>query len=234
MEGFILAAGVGSRLRPLTDRTPKALVEVQGVPMIDRVMARLVEAGARRVVVNVHHLADQVEVHLKGRDWGVPVAVSDERACLLDTGGALRHAAHLFSGSEPVLVHNVDVLSRIGLDGLAAAHARSRNLVTLCVADRPSARRLVFDGDLLAGREGEVPPREGLRPLAFSGISMVSPRLFALLPDTDGPFPIIPCYTALAQAHRIGAFVHAAADWLDVGRPETLQQAQQWNLSSTK
>ena len=249
MEGFVLAAGLGTRLRPLTDDRPKALVEVGGRTLLDRCIHRLADAGVRRVVVNVHHFGDMVIDYLGEREWPCEVAVSDERSLLLDTGGALRHAAPLFSGQEPVLVHNVDVLSRIDLAAAVAAHEANGDLATLCVSRRDTKRLLSFspDGRLIGRYNSELrTPNSALRgmprelvertplselTLAFSGISVVSPALFPLLPEDDHPYPIIDEYIRLTATHRIGCFVHEADDWLDVGKPETLEQAQRWNLS---
>ncbi|MBP3762828.1 MAG: nucleotidyltransferase family protein [Bacteroidales bacterium] len=233
MEGFVLAAGLGTRLRPLTDDRPKALVEVGGQPLLALVLERLVEAGVRHVVVNVHHFADQVEACLRSREWGCRVDISDERALLLDTGGALKHAASLFSGSEPVLVHNVDVLSTIDLREVVRCHLTAGNMATLCCSDRPTQRKLLFDSDgRLLGREGSVSAAG--RPLAFSGISVVSPELFPLLPEADHPYPVIDQYIRLSPRHAVRCHVHPAGQWLDVGRPETLQKAQLWYPSSSK
>lgn len=233
MEGFILAAGLGTRLRPLTDDRPKALVEVGGRTLLDRCIHRLADAGVCRVVVNVHHFGDMVINYLKGHEWPCDVAVSDERSLLLDTGGALRHAAPLFSGSEPVLVHNVDVLSRIDLAAVVAAHEANGDLATLCVSRRDTKRLLSFspDGRLIGRCNSTLPAPNSEPAMAFSGISVVSPALFPLLPDDGHPYPIIDEYIRLTATHRIGCFVHEAADWLDVGKPETLEQAQRWNLS---
>ena len=228
MEGFILAAGLGTRLRPLTNDRPKALVEVDGVTLLERTIRRLEEAGIRHIVVNVHHFADKVIDFVNTHTWQARTDISDERDLLLDTGGALKHAAPLFTGREEVLVHNVDILSDIDLQEVERRHRSEGNLVTLCVSRRQTKRLLAFDErGLLVGRADEG--------LAFSGISIVSPELFALLPEADRPYPVIDEYIRLSQAgHRIGAYLHDPAHWLDVGKPETLKQAEQWTVSSVK
>lgn len=229
MEGFILAAGLGTRLRPLTDTRPKALVELCGQTLLERTIHKLEDAGVDRIVVNVHHFADMVELFVRDRQWKCPIVISDERQLLLDTGGALRHAAPLFSGTGPVLVHNVDVVSDIDLHALEEAHRHSGNLVTLCVSRRDTKRELVFSAEgLLLGRKGEVEEPSGAMTLAFSGVSMVDPHLFSLLPHRADPFPIIPVYIALSPANRIGAYVHSAEHWFDVGKPDTLEKARLW------
>lgn len=228
MEGFILAAGLGTRLRPLTDDRPKALVEVGGMTLLERTIRRLEEAGIRHIVVNVHHFADKVIDFVNTHTWQARTDISDERDLLLDTGGALKHAAPLFSGRDNILIHNVDILSDIDLQAVERRHRSEGNLVTLCVSRRKTKRLLAFDErGLLVGRADEG--------LAFSGISIVSPELFALLPEADRPYPVIDEYIRLSQAgHRIGAYLHDPAHWLDVGKPETLKQAEQWTVSSVK
>ena len=228
MEGFILAAGLGTRLRPLTNDRPKALVEVGGMTLLERTIRRLESAGINHIVINVHHFADKVIDFVNTHTWQARTDISDERDLLLDTGGALKQAAPLFSGREEVLVHNVDILSDIDLQAVERHHRSEGNLVTLCVSRRKTKRLLAFDErGLLVGRADEG--------LAFSGISIVSPELFALLPEADRPYPVIDEYIRLSQAgHRIGAYLHDPAHWLDVGKPETLKQAEQWTVSSVK
>lgn len=228
MEGFILAAGLGTRLRPLTDDRPKALVEVGGMTLLERTIRRLESAGINHIVINVHHFADKVIDFVNTHTWQARTDISDERDLLLDTGGGLKHAAPLFSGRDNILIHNVDILSDLDLQAVERHHRSEGNLVTLCVSRRKTKRLLAFDErGLLVGRADEG--------LAFSGISIVSPELFALLPEADRPYPVIDEYIRLSQAgHRIGAYLHDPAHWLDVGKPETLKQAEQWTVSSVK
>ena len=227
MEGFVLAAGLGTRLRPLTDDRPKALVEVGGKTLLQHTIEKLQASGINHIVVNVHHFADNVVSFLRSRQWQCTIDISDERNLLLDTGGGLKHAAPLFSGKENVLVHNVDILSDIDLCDVEAQHKRDGNLVTLCVSQRQTKRLLEFDAyGLLVGRAEQG--------LAFSGVSVVSPALFALLPEADHPYPVIDEYIRLSRSHRIGCYRHSPDHWLDVGKPETLEQARQWTLSSAK
>lgn len=223
MEGFILAAGLGTRLRPLTNDRPKALVEVGGRTLLDICIHRLADAGATHCVVNVHHFAPMVKSYLAEHQWPCRISVSDESGLLLDTGGAVRRAAPLFSGRETVLVHNVDVLSGIDLRAVVDRHEADGNLATMCVSRRQTARALMFDteGHLL-GREGDAAGEL----LAFSGIAAISHDLFPLLPESDHPYPIIDEYIRLShEGYRIMNYLHQADQWLDVGRPETLAQA---------
>ena len=230
MEGFILAAGLGTRLRPLTNDRPKALVEVGGATLLEHTIHRLERAGIRHLVVNIHHFADRMVDFIGSRRWEAAVDVSDERELLLDTGGGLKKASALFSGRENVLVHNVDILSDIDLCEVERQHREQENLVTLCVSRRQTKRMLAFDeSGLLLGRAESLPPAaKSINPslLAFSGISVVSPELFALLPEADHPYPVIDEYIRLSrEGYRIGSFVHPADHWLDVGKPETLKLA---------
>lgn len=219
MEGFILAAGLGTRLRPLTNDRPKALVEVRGVTLLERSIRRLEEAGIEHIVINVHHFADKVIDFVESRTWQATIDISDERDLLLDTGGGLKHAAPLFSGKDNILIHNVDILSDIDLRDVERKHRADGNLVTLCVSRRQTQRLLAFDDNgLLMGRAAEG--------LAFSGISIVSPELFALLPEADHPYPVIDEYIRLSrEGRRIGSYQHSPDHWLDVGKPETLALA---------
>ena len=249
MEGFILAAGLGTRLRPLTNDRPKALVEIpmkwkaesgkweeRNVTLLEMAIHRLEEAGIEHIVINIHHFADKVIDFIHSRQWQASIDISDERDLLLDTGGGLKHAAPLFSGRENILIHNVDILSDIDLRELERYHKDNHNLVTLCVSRRDTKRMLEFDesGQLL-GRADSSHLSPFTSHLAFSGISVVSPALFALLPEADHPYPVIDKYIHLAsEGHRIGSYRHLPDHWLDVGKPETLKLAEQWTLSSDK
>jgi NDP-sugar pyrophosphorylase family protein len=225
MEGFVLAAGLGTRLRPLTDDRPKALVEVGGMTLLERTIHTLEAAGIGHIVVNIHHFADMMRTFIGSRHWKAKIDISDESAMLLDTGAGLKKAAPLFSGTENILVHNVDILSEIDLPDVERKHEADGNLVTLCVSRRQTKRLLEFDGvGRLVGRAEQG--------LAFSGISVVSPTLFALLPEADHPYPVIDEYIRLSrEGHRIGSYLHGADRWLDVGKPETLELANRWKLS---
>jgi len=239
MEAMILAAGLGERLRPLTDRIPKALVPVHGQPLLGHVMARLVAAGATRLVVNTCRHSDQIERWLAANTPpGVEIALSRESGHPLDTGGGLVNAAPLFKEGGPILVHAVDVLSRIPLDALLAEHRVSRErlgerlVATLAVQARASSRRLLFDGDGLMGWTG--PGRERLvrrpagpaRDVAFAGIHVVERALLGLS-RRRGVFPIVDLY--LDQAERgyvIRPMDVTGHEWLDVGTPQRLEEAE--------
>ncbi len=240
MKAMILAAGLGTRLRPLTDDRPKALVELGGRTLLEITLTRLREAGVDEVIVNVHHFADQVTEYLKAkRNFGMRVEVSREEV-LLDTGGGLKKASWFFleqagAPDEAVIVHNVDVLSTIDLRRLVGAHAKSRALATLAVQKRESSRYLLFDEQLeLCGRRASgdeeaelVRPPQPFQALAFCGIHAVSARLFRMWKE-EGVFSIIDAYLRLAgEGERIRAFRADEYYWRDLGRLESVRQAEQ-------
>lgn len=233
---MILAAGLGTRLRPLTDRLPKALVEVDGVPMLERVARRLVAAGVRRLVVNVHHHADQVARFVTERDgFGVEVAISREEGEVpLETGGGLLAAAPLFEKRGPFFLHNVDVISEVDLGAMYEAHRAADALATLAVQDRETSRPLLVDGEGVYGvanrrsgwrREARAPSGRA-REVAFAGIHVVSPAFFELAHER-GRFSIWDPYLRLVrEGHRLAAFDIGEARWLEVGTPERLERAR--------
>ena len=233
MESLILAAGLGTRLRPITNNRPKALAEVNGRTLLDINIHRVAAAGAKRVVVNVHYFGDMLIDYIQRHTWPCEVLISDERSMLLNTGGALKHAAPLFSGDEPVLIHNVDILSDIDLGALERHHRSSSNLVTLCTCHRDTQRMLLFDNSgNLAGIYGQQ-DATGLTALPFSGVSMASPALFDLMPADDHPYPVFGCYLQLARQQRIGYFMHPLGRWIDVGTIEALSRAAKLYSSSS-
>lgn len=233
-RAMVLAAGLGTRLRPLTDARPKALVEVAGKTMLERTLLRLRNFGIEEVVVNAHHFADRLIDFLhEHKNFGMQIEISREDV-LLDTGGGVKQAAEFFlrGGSDaPFLVHNVDVASAIDLGALVAAHEASNALATLAVKARSSSRQLLFDADgLLVGRQTPTATewaREILHPtpLAFCGIHVLSPRILPLLEET-GAFSIVPAYLRLAAAgERITAYA-TDAYWRDLGKLESIRQAE--------
>ena len=243
MQAFIPAAGLGTRLLPLTEHRPKALVEVGGVPLLKIAIDNLARQGATRIVVNVHHFADMVIDYLQSHDWGTEVLVSNEKDKLLDTGGGLKKAAPLFKRDEPILIHNVDILSRINFRDLVELHKQEGNFVTLAVSVRDTSRFLLFaDNGLLVGwnnrSTGETKWVDELvaknRALAFSGIAVLEPGVLDVLPPCEIPYPIVPAYLNIAKEHRISYFIHSSSDWMDVGTPQSLNKAQSWFRFSQK
>ncbi len=238
MKAMILAAGLGTRLRPLTDDRPKALVEINGRTLLEITLSRLRSFGVSEVIINVHHFADMIQEYLKAnQNFGMRIEVSREDV-LLDTGGGLRKAAYFFVGDstsseEPFIVHNVDVLSTIDLRRMVQFHSDRQALATLAVQDRKTSRYLLFDDELQlcgrrAGNDREhelVRVVERSQALAFSGIHVISPRLLRMMSE-EGAFSIITTYLRLAgQGERILAFRADEYYWRDLGRPEGVAQA---------
>ncbi len=236
MKAMVLAAGLGTRLRPLTNDRPKALVEVGGRTMLEITLARLRAFGIGDVIINVHHFADVIADYLKTNDnFGMHIELSREDV-LLDTGGGLKKAAWFFRDdgkgpSTPFLLHNVDVISNIDFRRMAAFHTAHQALATLAVQHREASRYLLFDEELqLCGRAGPDKAPElvrrstGLQQLAFCGIHIISPRLLPML--ENGVFSIISSYMQLAaRGERIVAFHAGDCYWRDLGRPDSIAQA---------
>jgi NDP-sugar pyrophosphorylase family protein len=237
MKAMILAAGLGTRLRPLTDDRPKALVEISGHTLLEITLARLRLFGIEQVIINVHHFAELVIDYLKtNKNFGMRIEISREDA-LLDTGGGLKKAAWFFLGStepEPFLLHNVDVISTIDLRRMIEFHAQERSLATLAVQERKTSRSLLFDqSSRLCGRRLPdmtaeiVCPAKPMQERAFCGIHVISPRLLELICE-EGEFSIIPIYMRLAaQGEAIVGFRADAYYWRDLGKPEHIAQAEQ-------
>jgi NDP-sugar pyrophosphorylase family protein len=238
MKAMILAAGLGTRLRPLTDNRPKALVEVAGRTLLEITLSRLRSFGVREVIINVHHFADMVVEYLRKKDhFGMRIEVSREEV-LLDTGGGLKKAAWFFLENpnhldQPFFLHNVDVISTIDLGRMLQFHAEHQALATLAVQDRATSRYLLFDRELqLCGRQSgrdQAPElaRPSAKALAFSGIHIILPRIFAMMAE-EGIFSIIPSYLRLAaQGEGILGFHADEYYWRDLGRPENVAQAAQ-------
>ena len=234
MRAMVLAAGLGTRLRPLTNGRPKALVGLGGRTLLDITLSRLRRSGVNDVIINAHHFADMLSDYLEAnQNFGMNVEVSREEV-LLDTGGGLKKAAHFFADStEPFLLHNVDVLSNIDLRAMMQLHGEQNALATLAVQDRPSSRQLLFNSNAqLCGRRTEAGdeiarPATPMTPLAFSGIHVISPRIFSLM-EEDGAFSIIDSYLRLAgKGDKIIAFGADQYYWRDLGTLESLATAEE-------
>jgi NDP-sugar pyrophosphorylase family protein len=237
MKAMVLAAGLGTRLRPLTDDRPKALVEVAGRTLLEITVARLRQFGVSEIIVNAHHFAGKMIEYLRSKDnFGIRIEVSREDV-LLDTGGGLKKAAWFFledgPADEPFIVHNVDVISDIDLSELTAFHQQQQALATLAVQQRETTRYLLFDEQMqLCGRrdikeaKAEMArPAQQQHEMAFTGIHVVSPRLLERI-EEDGVFSIIQTYVRLAGKGEkiIGSRVDGAY-WRDLGKPENVARA---------
>ena len=238
MKAMILAAGKGTRLLSITDSKPKALVEINQVPLIEIVIKRLKSYGFNEIIINVHHFAESIIEFLnKKKNFDIKIAISNETDLLLDTGGGLKKTSWFFNDNMPFLVHNVDVLSDINLKQLYEAHIQSEALVTLAVRKKKSSRYLLFDNNnKLCGwknikgnkiklvKSPDIRTETNLNPLVFCGISVINPLLFELITE-QGVFSIIDVYIRLAENNNIVAFNHDGSLWMDVGKKENLKVA---------
>lgn len=223
---MIFAAGLGTRLKPLTDTMPKALVRVGGQPLLWHVIMKLKAAGYERMVVNVHHFADQIIDYLYSNDhFGIDIRISDERDGLLETGGGIKKALPLFDPESPILIHNVDILSNLDLNALPT------DAPLLVVSPRQTKRYLLFDDSLrLHGwtniETGEVKGQMAEKRLAFSGIHIFHPSLIPLMADWPDRFPIMDFYLKACGNHLIRGYEAHDLHLLDVGKLDTLEQAE--------
>jgi NDP-sugar pyrophosphorylase family protein len=240
MKAMILAAGLGTRLRPLTNHRPKALVTVASKTLLEITIERLRSFGVDQLIVNAHYFAEMIVDYLRAhQNFGMHIEVSHEPA-LLDTGGGLKNAAHFFlegalDWDQPFFLHNVDVISSIDLDAMLRFHREHDALATLAVQHRDTSRLLLFDERAeLCGRRTSldhepeiVRTSSSTEALGFSGVHVLSPRIFALLKE-QGTFSIIDAYLRLAAGgERILAFPADGCYWRDLGRPENVLQAEQ-------
>ena len=243
MKAMIFAAGLGSRLKPLTDTMPKALVPVAGCPMLEHVILKLKASGFTEIVINIHHFGEQIIDFLKtNNDFGLTIHISDERDRLLDTGGGIRKARLFFENSgEPFLVHNVDIRSDMNLKELYDFHMQSGSVATLLASRRTTSRYLLFDTERkLRGwinkDTGQVKPEgfhydESLyREYAFSGIHVFSPAVFRLMeaPRWEGKFSIMDFYLATCGQTDYSGYLAEKLELIDIGKPETLARAEEF------
>lgn len=248
MKAMIFAAGLGTRLKPLTDTMPKALVPIAGKPLLQHVLERLVKAGYDHVVINVHHFADMIEQWCHEHPMhGLSIHFSDERAELLETGGGIRHATPLLSDADRFLIHNVDILSNVDLHAFRQAGEGSE--ATLLVSERDTQRYLIFDNDMrLVGwtniKTGQVkspfsevheafsqPVRQGYKLLAFAGIHQMNTSMLPLMQDYPDRFSIIDFYLDQCSTHVIRGYVQPGLRLMDVGKIDTLDQATAFQLT---
>ncbi len=241
MNAMVFAAGLGTRLRPLTDTMPKALVPIDDTPMLQRVLLKLRNVGVTRTVVNVHHHPDMIIDFLhQHQNFGMDIIISDERNTLLDTGGGLLAALPLFNPGQPILLHNADILTDFPLEEMVYAHNQSKADATLLVSERNSSRRILFDssnkmygwknmvsGQILPDSLDTTP----LHPLSFGGVHIISPTLFPALNSyglTNHVFSIMPFYIQACQDYNIiGHQPTQPFRWFDIGRPESLSEANE-------
>ena len=239
---MIFAAGLGTRLKPLTDNLPKALIPIAGKPLLEHIILKLKAAGYDEIIVNIHHFADKIIEFLKvNKNFGIRIEVSDERDLLLDTGGGIKKAAWFFDDGKPFLVHNVDILSKVDLSALYHQHLRTNSLATLVVCKRNTFRYLLFDDDLrLKGwvneKTGETKPAqlkkiECYNKLAFSGIQILSPKIFDLMTEYEPQFPIMDFYLSNAGNQMISGFIPEDISMIDVGKLDVIEEAESFIAS---
>jgi NDP-sugar pyrophosphorylase family protein len=235
MKAMILAAGLGTRLQPLTDNKPKALVEINGKPMIEHLIEKMKMQGFTEIVVNVHYFGDLLIDFLQQKNnFGINILISDERNQLLDTGGGLKQARCFLENDEPFILHNVDIFSDIDLKKLLDIHLEYRALSSLCVYNGTSNRRLQFDSQnqLCAWENkqtGELkiarPPQGQLNSYSFMGIHIIDPSIFRYITE-KGSFSIIDMYLRLAEKHSIKSTVPEFSYWFDLGKPDDIHKAE--------
>ena len=238
MKAMIFAAGLGTRLKPLTDHMPKALVPVAGKPMLEHVINKLIAAGVDGIVINVHHFAQQIIDFLKEKDnFGIQIWISDETGELLETGGGIKKASPYFN--EPFLVHNADILSNLDLKAMYDFHVASGNDATLLVSPRKTARYLLFNEEnklcgwvnketLQTKPEGFVYQPETQKEYAFGGIHIISPSLFKYMEGWTGKFSIIDFYLQTCQQAQLGGYIKEDLQLIDIGKLDTLTKAEEF------
>lgn len=246
-QAMILAAGLGTRFKPWTDRHPKALAMVKGKSLLQRSIEYLQRFGIYDVVVNVHHFAEQIiEAVQRHEGWGSRITISDETEAVLETGGGLLKAAPFLEGA-PFVLMNTDVLTDLDLGTMIGAHQQGKKngptassfspLATLATTDRNSSRYLLFDAanclcgwkNTGTGEEKIARPASPSTPRAFSGIQVIEPRIFSLIrqqPALRGKFSMIDVYLLLAATEPILSFDHSDGFFIDVGRPEAVEKAE--------
>lgn len=235
MKAMIFAAGLGSRLLTETSDKPKALVKIGEKTLLQLAVEKLKDFGITEIVVNVHHFADQIAEFIHSHNFGIKIHLSDETEKLLETGGGLKKAAPLFSGTEPVLIYNVDILSNINLSEVIREHSNSGALATLVVRNRETQRYFKFSRNKqLVGwinkktGETKISKPEDFSTaveMAFSGIHIIQPEFFNFLPEEDR-FSITDLYLELAKTQLIKGFFDESDLWMDVGKPEQLEEAR--------
>lgn len=233
MKAMIFAAGLGTRLRPLTNNIPKALVPLNGIPLLELAIRRLKYYGFNEIIINVHHFADKIMAFLEEKNnFDIEIHISNEEKILLDTGGGLKNAAW-FLKDEPFLVVNADIVTSLNLAEMVKFHQEHSFLATLAVQTRESSRQMMFnDQNLLSGWKNhqtgeEIISRQIENPTfySFSGIHVINPEIFELMPEEE-IFPIMPFYLSVASNKQIGAFDHTGDIWEDVGKLNAIEKTE--------
>ncbi|PLX14374.1 MAG: nucleotidyltransferase [Marinilabiliales bacterium] len=233
MKAMIFAAGKGTRLKPLTDNIPKALVKVKNTPLLEIVIKKLISYGVNEIIINVHYLANQIIKFLEENNhFGIRIEISDETDELLDTGGGLKKASWFFDSKESFVVYNVDIISNINLNQMLDFHNSKKALVTLAIRNRESSRYLLFDDNLHLGgwqniatkNEIILNPKRKLYKFAFSGIHIIHPEVFNYM-DESSKFSLIKFYLKIAKIHSVIGYKHNSDNWFDIGNINKLKEA---------
>jgi len=233
MRAMILAAGLGTRLKPLTDKIPKALIKIKSKTLLEIAINNLIKNGFDKITINVHHHSKQIIQFLDENKFDAEITISDESDKLLDTGGGLKKARSFFDDNSPFVLYNVDIISNLDLKKLYAFHSASKTIGTLVVRKRESGRYLLFNSkNILCGwrnaKSGETRLIRGDKlqhEFAFSGIQVLDPKIFSFMPDDD-VFSLIDLYLKVGSKNIINAFIDDESYWLDVGKPENLKAAE--------
>lgn len=235
MKAMIFAAGIGSRLKPLTDTKPKALIEVNGVTLLEHAVRRLQKFGINEIIINVHHFHRQVKGFLKkNKNFGADIKISDESGKLRDTGGGLKKASWFFNDGNPFLAYNVDVISDIDLSKMLEAHVKSFAVATIAVMKRETSRYFLFNNEMkLCGWINEQTGRtkisreseKELEKYAFSGIQILNPKIFNMFSSQDC-FSMTDLYLRISTYHKVCGYRHDNDFWLDLGKPELTEGAE--------
>lgn len=233
MRAMILAAGLGTRLKPLTDSTPKALIKINGFTLLELQIRKLKSERFNEIIININHFADQIEEYLKqNKYFNTSIVLSNETEQLLETGGGLKKASHFFSDGKPFIIHNVDILSDINLQKLMDYHFSTRSIATLAVRERKSFRKFLFNKEnILCGWLNQKTSEQRLvrdlnsdvLPFSFSGIQIIDPVIFKYFPDED-VFSLVDFYLSVAKKEKISGFIHNEDEWFDIGKTESLAE----------
>jgi len=237
---MILAAGLGTRLKPITDKIPKALVPVGGTPMLEHIILKIKAAGFTHIVINIHHFGEQITDFLASKDnFGLTIDISDERDYLLDTGGGIRQAGRFLNGNEPFLVHNTDMFTNVDLMAMYRSHVNSNAFATLAVSPRWNPRQLLFNKEgLLCGWQNletgavktQIPNFDpsNCTAYAFGGIHVISPQIFQHMESWTGKFSIINFYLSICAQKPIHLYTADDIRLIDAGKPTGIAEAEQW------
>lgn len=234
MKAMIFAAGLGTRLRPITDKTPKPLVQIKGKTLLEITIQKLIENDFDEIIINVHHLADQIISFLNEKKINARIEISDESKQLLDTGGGLKKASWFFDDGKPFLVYNVDIVSNLDLKKIYHTHQQNEVIATLAVSKRKTSRYFIFDEEGILSGWQNVKTNEqkitrninSINKLAFSGIQVIDPELFKFFPEAE-VFSIVDLYLTTSKLEKIKSYQHEDSHWYDVGNMEELELLNQ-------